>query len=57
MRGRFDLWAPRPGRVRLSVGEDVVEFPSAAVAGKRPARSRALGSVPPFAPLGPQVSS
>jgi maltooligosyltrehalose trehalohydrolase len=26
MRGRFDLWAPRPDRVRLSVGDDVVEM-------------------------------
>ncbi len=25
-RGRFDVWAPRPGRVRLSVGDDVVEM-------------------------------
>ncbi|MEO7351712.1 MAG: malto-oligosyltrehalose trehalohydrolase, partial [Marmoricola sp.] len=24
MRGRFDIWAPRPDRVRLSVGSDVV---------------------------------
>jgi len=23
-RGRFDVWAPLPSRVRLSVGEDVV---------------------------------
>jgi maltooligosyltrehalose trehalohydrolase len=26
MRGRFDVWAPLPSRVRLSVGEDVVEM-------------------------------
>ena len=26
MRGRFDVWAPRPERVRLSVGDDVVEM-------------------------------
>ena len=26
MRGRFDVWAPRPDRVRLSVGEDVVDM-------------------------------
>ncbi len=26
MRGRFDLWAPRPDRVRLSVGDDVVDM-------------------------------
>jgi maltooligosyltrehalose trehalohydrolase len=26
MRGRFDLWAPRPDRVRLSVGDQVVEM-------------------------------
>jgi maltooligosyltrehalose trehalohydrolase len=26
MRGRFDVWAPLPDRVRLSVGEDVVEM-------------------------------
>ncbi len=25
-RGRFDVWAPRPERVRLSVGDDVVEM-------------------------------
>ncbi len=25
-RGRFDVWAPRPGRVRLSVGDEVVEM-------------------------------
>ncbi len=26
MRGRFDVWAPRPGRVRLSVGDEVVDM-------------------------------
>ena len=26
MRGRFDVWAPRPSRVRLAVGDDVVEM-------------------------------
>ncbi len=26
MRGRFDVWAPRPQRVRLAVGDDVVEM-------------------------------
>ena len=26
MRGRFDVWAPRAQRVRLSVGDDVVEM-------------------------------
>ena len=26
MRGRFDVWAPRPERVRLAVGDDVVEM-------------------------------
>ena len=26
MRGRFDVWAPRPERVRLSVGDDVVDM-------------------------------
>jgi maltooligosyltrehalose trehalohydrolase len=26
MRGRFDVWAPLPSRVRLSVGDDVVEM-------------------------------
>ncbi len=26
MRGRFDVWAPRPERLRLSVGDDVVEM-------------------------------
>ncbi len=25
-RGRFDVWAPRPDRVRLSVGDDVVDM-------------------------------
>ncbi|MFA6300192.1 MAG: malto-oligosyltrehalose trehalohydrolase, partial [Nocardioides sp.] len=25
-RGRFDVWAPRPSRVRLSVGDEVVEM-------------------------------
>ena len=26
MRGRFDVWAPRPERLRLHVGDDVVEM-------------------------------
>ena len=26
MRGRFDVWAPRPSRLRLAVGDDVVEM-------------------------------
>lgn len=26
MRGRFDVWAPRPSRLRLSVGADTVEM-------------------------------
>jgi maltooligosyltrehalose trehalohydrolase len=26
MHGRFDLWAPRPQRVRLSVGDEIVEM-------------------------------
>ncbi len=26
MRGRFDVWAPRPGQVRLTVGDEVVDM-------------------------------
>ena len=25
-RGRFDVWAPRPARVRLSVGDEIVDM-------------------------------
>ena len=45
MRGRFDVWAPRPERVRLSVGEEVMEMTRAADGWWSPVGAQPQGEV------------